>query len=360
MYELFRACMDGNAQLVMDLINEGHGDLTSTDAAGQSLLHMACRGGHTAAVVALMRAGIDVQAPDQDGATALHVAAAHSEQCLEAIVQHLAAAPGQEDHGGPQMGSSPADSISQDNRSIRMMAALSARDDMGLTPLHYAARAGNCPAVRLLLSCGVDVLGLDAAARTPASYAASHNQAAALQLLLACPGRGRPDALAMPDASGQLPLHAAAAQGHAGVLPLLTNALVPPDRECLGSRRTALHLAAAGGHLQAVRVLLQQLGACPDVQDAMGTLPCHIAAEEGHLEVLQELLAAGATANVTDRWGWVMAGWDRCSVTGVRPGGRVCGQEQECRLRVWLTICNGWRVARAGLASCKQTVTQGT
>eukprot|EP00197_Chlamydomonas_leiostraca_P012891 CAMPEP_0202863624 /NCGR_PEP_ID=MMETSP1391-20130828/4188_1 /ASSEMBLY_ACC=CAM_ASM_000867 /TAXON_ID=1034604 /ORGANISM="Chlamydomonas leiostraca, Strain SAG 11-49" /LENGTH=188 /DNA_ID=CAMNT_0049543279 /DNA_START=14 /DNA_END=577 /DNA_ORIENTATION=- len=46
------------------------------DAHGQSLLHLACRCGHTDVVAALLRAGADTEAQDRDQSTPAHVAAA--------------------------------------------------------------------------------------------------------------------------------------------------------------------------------------------------------------------------------------------------------------------------------------------
>lgn len=131
-----------------------------------------------------------------------------------------------------------------------------AADSLGLSALHYAARAGARRAVRLLLSRGAE-----AAAR------ASH--------MVEC----------------VTPLHCAAMSGDATVLgDLLDHGADVDETDRL--RYTALHHAAQGGHIEAVRALIDA-GAAPNLRGSEGSTPLLMAWAQGHTEVARLLAEAG-------------------------------------------------------------------
>lgn len=108
---------------------------------------------------------------------------------------------------------------------------------------------------------------------------------------------------------GLLPIHVAAAAGHADMLSILGVLGASCDAGTRDGGDTALHLAAAGGGLNApgrqecLEVLLGPLGARPDLVNKDGRTPLHLAAQAGNLPALAALLAAGAHRSAQDMQG---------------------------------------------------------
>lgn len=94
---------------------------------------------------------------------------------------------------------------------------LTAKDDNGLTPLHWAATAGKSLAVELLLNKGADVNAVDAGGRTPLHCAAGNGQKDVIEKLL-LPKGAKIDAR---DTSDATPLYYAVANGKPDVAELL-------------------------------------------------------------------------------------------------------------------------------------------
>uniref|UniRef100_A0A7S1XMH3 Uncharacterized protein n=1 Tax=Phaeomonas parva TaxID=124430 RepID=A0A7S1XMH3_9STRA len=115
------------------------GDLDARDAFGQTPLHWAANGGHTAAVVELISAGADVNAKGYIGATAVCRAARNGD--VE-VLRALLAAP--------------------------KISCIDTPNDKMQSPLHFAAFKKNRAAVRCLLAYGASTMVLDRKGRTPA------------------------------------------------------------------------------------------------------------------------------------------------------------------------------------------------
>ena len=115
-------------------------------------LFYATRGGHVAALEALLAHGADVRARDVDGWTALHVAA---EAGRGACVREL----------------------------LARGADANDRDHDALTPLIYAALGGHVDCCEALVGAGAQIDGADDRGWTPALYAARNDRAAALARL---------------------------------------------------------------------------------------------------------------------------------------------------------------------------------
>lgn len=105
-----------------------------------------------------------------------------------------------------------------------------------------------------------------------------------------------------PDASGKHPLHVAAAQGHSRVISLLIDegnaALEAKDR----SGCTPLWLAVSANRMQAVQQLLAY-GASPNVSDFGLLTPLHSAASNGRLELVRLLLEHRGDIDAKDKRG---------------------------------------------------------
>ncbi|XP_022779967.1 ankyrin repeat and sterile alpha motif domain-containing protein 1B-like isoform X3 [Stylophora pistillata] len=128
------------------------------------------------------------------------------------------------------------------------------QDELGYTPLHYAALNGHRSSAELLLK-----------------YDASTN---------------------IPDNSGNFPLHLAAWNGHADVARVLIN--TGPSRanvnEQNGTEDTALHSASQFGQSLVVAVLLEN-HADPYIRNSRQESPLDLAAQYGRMEAVKQLLS---------------------------------------------------------------------
>ncbi|MEM6459475.1 MAG: ankyrin repeat domain-containing protein [Planctomycetota bacterium] len=101
-----------------------------------------------------------------------------------------------------------------------------------------------------------------------------------------------------------LPLHLAAAAGHAAAVDLLLDRGAKPDvrtryRTPMHARATPLHLAAGAGHADVVKRLLEA-SAETEVRDAAQRSPLWLAARYHHPDVVVLLLAAAADVEARD------------------------------------------------------------
>jgi hypothetical protein len=125
--KLVKAALGGNEKAVRMLLDDGV-DIDAGDADGQTALHWAASNGHEAVVRLLLEKGADLTAKDILGWTALHVAARSGH---EAVVRLL----------------------------LENGADIATESESGWTALHLAASNGHEAVVRLLLEKGADVMG---------------------------------------------------------------------------------------------------------------------------------------------------------------------------------------------------------
>jgi ankyrin repeat protein len=222
-----------------------------------------------AQVAALVKQGIDVNAAQVDGMTALHWAVYH-------------------------------DDLSTTTLLLNAGASAKAANRYGVTPLSLACTNGNTEIAELLLKAGADPNTTLRGGETALMTAARTGRTGPVQALLARGAKvdGR-------DRKGQTALMWAAAEGHADVVQLLLKAGAD-FRTPLPSGFTPLHFAARDGQIDVVRVLIK---AGADVNEAMrptkpaprgpkaGFTPLTLAVENGHFELAMALVDAGADPN---------------------------------------------------------------
>ena len=134
-------------------------------------------------------------------------------------------------------------------------------NDLGETPLHAAARAGDAAAVRTLLSAS----------------AGSHLN-----------GRSK---------RGVTPLIYASGAGHRDVMKLLIEAGANLSASANNGGQ-ALHAAVVGGHVRAVELLLRH-GATSEARDERGETPHDLAVRLGHVDMARALMSDEAAASST-------------------------------------------------------------
>jgi ankyrin repeat protein len=235
------------------------------DAAGNTPLFDAARGGDAAVVNALLAHNADRKLTSRGDNTPLHGAALGGITDKQ-IIDELAA-------GG----------------------ARSARNADGDTPLHLALASNHIDTAKLLIDAGADVDASDKDSRTPLQLA----------LGLKDPAQARAAALALvnagakcdaPDARDMAPLHYAVSWGDVALVNAMIDHGAKVDRA--GPRgRTPLHLAALAGKVDVVKALLARK-APVTAADEQGYTPLHLAAMLPDTVTAETLITVGG-AKVT-------------------------------------------------------------
>jgi len=146
--------------------------------------------GDTAAVRALIRSGVDVNAAQGDGMTALHWAAMHGDAEQARMLVYAGARTEAATRDGNY---TPLHLAARSGKVSVIKALLDAGANAkavttsgGATPLHFAAENGNPDAIVALLDKGAEVDARETAfGQTPLMWAAAFNRAAAIQVLAA-------------------------------------------------------------------------------------------------------------------------------------------------------------------------------
>jgi uncharacterized protein len=222
-----------------------------------------------AKIAALLKEGVDVNASQVDGMTALHWAVYHDDLATSTLL-------------------------------INAGANAKAANRYAVTPLSLACTNGNTEIVELLLKAGADANTVLRGGETALMTAARTGKPGPIKALLA---KGA-DVNAR-DRKGQSALMWAADEGHADAVATLL-AAGAEFRAPLPSGFTPLLFAAREGRIDVVRVLLK---AGADVNEALepkkaaargpkvGNSPLTLAVENGHFELAVVLLNAGADPN---------------------------------------------------------------
>jgi uncharacterized protein len=293
-------------------------------AAGTSEVADAVMRGDKAAVEKLVEQHADVNAPQADGATALHWAVFQSDKALVDLLLGAGANPKAANHDG----STPLWLACINGDAPVIAALLKAGADanehlpLGRSPLMVASRTGNVDAMKMLLDHGADVNAKETLrGTTPLMWAADEGHAAAIQLLIEHGAdikarsdkaeRGRGPALGKSND----PRKAVEALGKAlaaGIpTPQLgalgTTSLVPVVPEKGGGGRRGKAGAGAAGALDdddAAAAFFGFGGRRPAPKDGGGLTALTYAALADDVESVKALLAAGADINQVTDYGW--------------------------------------------------------
>jgi ankyrin repeat protein/tRNA A-37 threonylcarbamoyl transferase component Bud32 len=243
----------------------------ATPVAGMTL-HQAVTRGRIDVAKSLLAKGASINEKDQDGSTALMIAA-----------------------GGTTY-------LTNNRPMVQMLiderASLEARDPQGRTALHRAATYGMTDAVELLLESGALTSPRAKDGATPLYNAVQFGKMAALEKLIAHHAQ-----VDLADAVGNTPLMIAS-EGTPTIgnnLPIVEALLAAGAKVDIGDARgrTALHRASAEAKPDIVRVLLDNK-AKPNLKAKDGSTPLIQAVTYARPAVAQLLITRGADVNMAD------------------------------------------------------------
>jgi len=306
-------------------------------AAGRSEVAEAASRGDGAAVQKLIEQHADVNAPQPDGATALHWAVYHSDKELVDLLIRA----GANAKAANREGATPLWLASINGDAAIIAALLKAGADsnehlpLGRTPLMAASRTGNVDAMKVLLDHGADVNAKETLrGTTPLMWAADEGHAPAIQLLVErgadIKARSNPAERGRGPALGKAndPRKQVAAQGAAlaagNALDLSDLSALRGDANGIGGQgrggagrggrapggRGGAGAAAAGGADLGVdqnddaAVAAFGFRGRPAPKDGGGLTPLVYAVRANDLDSVKVLLAAGADVNQVTAYGW--------------------------------------------------------
>lgn len=279
----------------------------------------AARTANHAAVRALLKQGVNVNASEADGTTALHWASYRDDETLVDLL-------------------------------LRAGATVNAANDLGATPLWAASQNGSAAMVRRLLQAGANPNLALLRGETPLMVASRSGNPEVVEQLIA---KG-----ALPNARGargQTALMWAAAQQHADVVKVLIahgadiharsdtwtmvmavfpHGMLEYNRAIPHGADTALMFAARVGDLASAKLLLAA-GANVNDADAWGVSAMTMAAHSGFTDLVEFLLENGADPNAA------AAGFTALQIAVVRRDERMVsallarGANANTPLRTW-------------------------
>jgi ankyrin repeat protein len=262
--------------------------------------------GDSAAVRQLLTQKANVNAPQADGATALHWAVYRDDL---ATVDLLLKA-GANARAANGFGATPLSLATESGNATITQRLLDAGADAnermldGNSPLMMAARTGNVATMRVLLDRGADVNAKEATRGTTAlMWAAAQKHAAAVQLLV---DRGADVSAVSNPAWQERPVSYAKASDPrpSRKRGLFGNQIGPRNfRETRGGGLTALVYAVRENDLESVRILLAA-GADVNQVTNYGWSPLLVATQNRYLQLASFLLDHGADPNLANKGAW--------------------------------------------------------
>jgi ankyrin repeat protein len=258
---LWFAAKNGNAQEVASLLKHPDVDVNAVNQDGRTALWLAalCDRGNPGEVARLLLeyGNTDINIADRDGATAIYSASKKGN--LE-VVKLL---------------------MKEKHLDVNY-----ATNDSGSTPLITAVRHRHPEVVEQLLTHEyIGVNSRDSNGRTALHVAVLKGSEEMVQRLLATNGIK----ICLRSKNGYTPAQQAAALGKSNLVKLLLPAAKCAEPGSYSKNNNILHIAAKHGHAGVVTTLLAH---AEDVntQDESGSTALHYAAHEGHVEIVQLLL----------------------------------------------------------------------
>lgn len=284
------AIRSGALKVARLILKQGANGKAYVDHDGESRLFRAARENNQVFAEFLLEAGVEVEAKNKAGKTALYVAVEESqeEESRKEVVQTLL------DHGAdPQI-------------------ALIRGDNAGCTVLHCATSNAEFSIVEMLLRAGAKTEARDLSGRTPLHWDIFWNEQnhQILELLL----EWKADTNAQ-DNEGNTPLHLTVYHRQPQKMQILLDGVSDPTLHTNTRKqngRTPLHEIARMGydvHSQLLKQLLDH-GAEIDAQDEDGNTALHHAVIYRRYGIMRTLLDSGARVDIRNKGS--ASPWDLC------------------------------------------------
>ena len=274
---LMRAIQQDKYRLVAMLV-KCNADVNARDSHGVPALHVAIMNESRWILVTLVRAGADVDSLGPTGMRPIHLAALISNaDTIEVLAEAEIDARVQNENDNPTalLLVTARGSVACTNRLIKLGSDVNASDNLGYTPLAYAARHVDYRLVKSLLQAGADPNTSDHLGWTPLHWAVHSKNIQVVNALI--------EASADPNVKNQdgvSPLHSAVDTNRINIAKKLLSAGSDPNQEGPDGA-TPLHWAAFGG-LEVMYSLLIQKGANSNLPDAAGITPKNLRKSSHH------------------------------------------------------------------------------
>ncbi|XP_067414419.1 serine/threonine-protein phosphatase 6 regulatory ankyrin repeat subunit B-like [Emydura macquarii macquarii] len=307
---------------VAEMLLKSGADVNVEQENGETAMHVAARHGSLRMIKALIEEGGELTWQSKAGECPLHVAVRHCHlPVVEEILSYLATEKGrveatacvnQENKAGETplhlAAAVKKDMVHFEEEETKIIAMLLEYDadvsrttQLSLeTPLHYCARVGNADALLEMLkhiSTRRMQQSINKQAKngwSPLLVAADRGHTAIVKILLQ--HHARVDVF---DEHGKAALHLAAENGHDQIADvLLGHKAFVNAKTKLGL--TPLHLSAQNGYNHLVKLLTETHLASIDAMTLTKRTPLHLAALNGQLDVCTSLLNRSADVNATD------------------------------------------------------------
>ncbi|WP_353271021.1 ankyrin repeat domain-containing protein [Wolbachia endosymbiont (group A) of Hedychridium roseum] len=172
-------------------------------------------------------------------------------------------------------------------------ANIEAQDNFGYTPIFFATQSGKLNVVSLVLYYGANINAQDMYGSTPLHYAAQEGNLGMIQLLLSRCAR-----IELLDRNGWTPILFAARESKWNAVELLVSKGAKFNNE-ITYQGTPLHFAVREGNLDTVKFLIDK-GANIESQDDYNKKPLHLAVRVNRLDIVKFLLDKHANIEARD------------------------------------------------------------
>ncbi|KTF88881.1 hypothetical protein cypCar_00042086, partial [Cyprinus carpio] len=307
---------------VAEMLLKSGADVNAEQQNGETAMHVAARHGALQMIRALIPEGGDVTWKSKVGENPLHVAVRHCHaRVVEEVLNSLTNERSRQEaelcvREGNQKGETPlhlaaelkSDAVHQPDEDTCIIKILmehhadvtAVTRQSRETPLHYSARVGNTAVLQEMLR-NVPSNQLQTAINkhakngwSPLLLAAEQGHTEVVKVLLQ--NNARVDVF---DEEGKAAIHLAAEQGHEDIVDiLLAHKAFVNAKTKLGL--TPLHLSAQSGSARLVRLLVETHQASVDALSLRKQTPLHLAAISGQLDVCSSLLNLKADITATD------------------------------------------------------------
>lgn len=276
----------GHEKAASLLINIG-ADVTERDENGVTALHLAATFSNDNLVAQILSQTVDVFAIDNYGYTALHRAASygHTSIVRQLLERGAAIYAVSSDQETPLLLAAKNGHTSTVHLLLDRGANIFRTNGYEFTALHLAASNGHDSTVELLLEWGADISASNGHNMTALLSAAENGNTSTVELLLNHGAK-----LLEVDKHMFTALHFAASNGHDSIVDLLLERGADISAITGGTEGfTTLHLAARGGHRSTVQLLINR-GTDISKQNYKWQTAMDMAALDGHDEIFELLL----------------------------------------------------------------------